>query len=248
MPEALAQLQFPFDLPPPVEKGGRVRQVRVPGGILSYRLIRCRRGSIGLLADAGGLEVRAPRHAAIADIEAFIAEKESWIRRRLSEPRRPPFVWEAGASLTWLGRRVTLVQEHGKVGMWLSDGELRFGIADGTSLRLRALTWIRTQAMAFFRDRIAELARPLGLRPSGVGLSNARTRWGSCGANGRLLLNWRLMLLPPHVIDYVAAHEIAHLRELNHSPRFWEVVASIYPEHRSTRLELNALGRLLPEL
>ncbi|MGB5081760.1 MAG: M48 family metallopeptidase, partial [Burkholderiales bacterium] len=86
------------------------------------------------------------------------------------------------------------------------------------------------------------------LQPSDVGLSNARSRWGSCGANGRLLLNWRLMLLPPHLIDYVAAHEIAHLKELNHSPRFWDLVASLYPDHRSARRELNALGRMLPEL
>lgn len=132
--------------------------------------------------------------------------------------------------------------------MWLSGDQLQFGLADGTSLRSRALDWMRAQASEFLRNRVAELARPLGLTPTGVGLSDARSRWGSCGANGRLLLNWRLMLLPPHLIDYVVVHEIAHLRELNHSPRFWEIVASLYPGHRSARSELNSLGRALPEL
>ena len=248
VPQGLAQLQLPFDLPPPPQKIGRLRQLRLSGDVLSYRLVRARRSSIGLLACAGDLEVRAPRHAAIAEIEAFIAEKESWIRRRLAGPRRTHFVWESGASLTWLGQKVTLVRRHGESGMWLSKGELRFGIDDGASLRSRALEWMQSQARAFFRERVLALARPLGLQPSDVGLSNARTRWGSCGANGRLLLNWRLMLLPPHLIDYVAAHEIAHLKELNHSPRFWDLVASLYPEHRSARCELNALGRMLPEL
>ena len=248
MSQTLAQLQLPFDFPPRSEKSGRVRQTRISGDVLSYRLIRSRRGSIGLLVDAEGVEVRAPRHAAIADIEAFIAEKESWIRRCLSGPRRRPFVWQSGACLTWLGKKVTLSQQHGENGMWLTDGELRFGIADGTSLRVRALEWMREQALAFFRGRAAELAPSLGLRPASVGISDARTRWGSCGANGRLLLNWRLMLLPPHLVDYVVAHEIAHLRELNHSRRFWDAVAAIYPNYRSARRELNALARTLPEL
>jgi len=248
VPQALAQLQLPFDLPPQPEKTGRVRQLRLSGEVLSYRLVRSRRSSIGLVADADGLEVRAPRHAAIAEIEAFILEKGSWIRKRLAGPRRTPFVWESGASLTWLGNRITLLQRHGETGMSLVEGELRFGLADGASLRSRALDWMQAQASAFFGERVAALARPLGLHPSDIGLSDARTRWGSCGANGRLLLNWRLMLLPPHLIDYVAAHEIAHLRELNHSPHFWEIVASLFPEHREARRELNTLGRMLPEL
>jgi predicted metal-dependent hydrolase len=248
VPQSLAQLQLPFDLPPPPEKIGRVRQLRLSGDILNYRLVRSRRRSIGLLACAGELEVRAPRHAAIAEIEAFISEKESWIRRRLAGPRPTHFVWESGASLTWLGRKITLVQCHGEIGMWLSEGKLHFGIDDGASLRSRALEWMYAQARAFFRERVVALASPFGLLPSEVGLSNARTRWGSCGANGRLLLNWRLMLLPPRLIDYVAAHEIAHLRELNHSPRFWAIVASLYPHYRSARHELNAMGRMLPEL
>jgi len=81
-----------------------------------------------------------------------------------------------------------------------------------------------------------------------MGLSDARTRWGSCGASGRVLINWRLMLLPPHLIDYVVMHELAHLREPNHSTRFWNIVASTYPGHRAARRELNALAHMLPEL
>jgi len=220
--------------------------MQLASGIMGYRLVRARRRTLGLFVEGEGLEVRAPRHATLSDIEAFIREKERWIRGRLAEPRRVRFVWQAGARLPWLGRTVTLALRHGEIGAWLSEDELRLGLADGSSLRERALEWIRGQAQEFFRERVAELSRPLGLRATGVGLSDAKTRWGSCGANGRVLLNWRLMLLPPHLIDYVAAHELAHVRELNHSRRFWAVVATLYPDHRSARRELNALARALP--
>jgi predicted metal-dependent hydrolase len=239
-------MQLPFDIAPPSEKPRRLHHVLLAGGILAYRLVRAKRCTLGLSVAGEGIEVRAPRRATLSDIDAFIREKERWIRKRLAGPRRVPFIWQAGATLPWLGRMLTLVLRDGET--WLSEDELRLGLADGANLRERALEWMRGEARAFFRVRVAELSRPLGLRVSGVGLSDARTRWGSCSGNGRLLLNWRLMLLPPRLIDYVVAHELAHLRELNHSPRFWAVVATLYPDHRSARRELNALAHTLPEL
>jgi predicted metal-dependent hydrolase len=248
MSRALEQLRLPFEIPPTPEKTGRTRQVQLAGGILSYRLVRARRRTIGLTVEAEGAQVRAPRHATLTDIEAFIREKERWIRKRLAAPRRVPFVWQAGARLPWLGRTVTLTLRHGETGAWLSEGELEFGLADGASLRERALGWIRERALEFFCDRVAKLSGAHGLRVSSVGLSDAQTRWGSCGCNGRILLNWRLMMLAPHLIDYVAVHELAHLRELNHSPRFWDIVALLYPAHRAARRELNARAPTLPDL
>jgi predicted metal-dependent hydrolase len=143
---------------------------------------------------------------------------------------------------------VTLNLRHGEAGAWFSAGELGLGLADGASLRERALDWMRARALEFFCERVAMLAGPLGLHVSSVGLSDAQTRWGSCGSNGRILLSWRLMMLPPHLIDYVAAHELAHLRELNHSPRFWDIVALLYPDHRAARRELNSRAPTLPDL
>ncbi len=188
MSPALRQLQLPFDVPPRTEIAGRLRQLQLAGGILSYHLVRAKRRTIALFVDGDGIEARAPRHVAIADIEAFIREKERWIRKRLAEPRRRPLVWETGARLPWLGRTVTLALRHGEIGVWLSEDRLELGLADGASLRERALDWMRTQALEVFRERIAELVRFRGLRVLAVGLSNARTRWGSCGSNGRILL------------------------------------------------------------
>ncbi len=247
MSSALKQLRLPFDVSPQPEKAGPDRRVQLAGGILSYKLVRARRRTIALFVDGNGIEARAPRHAAIADIETFMREKERWIRRRLAAPPRRPIVWEAGTTLPWLGQSVTLALRPGGNSIRLSCGLLEVGLADGASLRERVLAWIRMQALALFRERVAALSHVLDLTVSEVCLSNARTQWGSCSASGRIRLNWRLMLLPTHLVDYVVAHELAHRRELNHSVRFWNVVAMLYPRYREARLELSALSKTLPE-
>ena len=247
MSSALKQLRLPFDVSPQPEKIGRDRQVQLAGEILSYKLVRARRRTIALFVDGNGIEARAPRHAAIAEIETFMREKERWIRRRLAAPRRRPFVWEAGTTLPWLGQSVTLALRLGENGIRLSCGLLEVGLADGASLRERVLAWIREQALALFHERVVVLSRALDLTVSGVGLSNAKTQWGSCSASGRIRLNWRLILLPAHLVDYVVAHELAHRLELNHSARFWDGVATLYPRYREARRELSALSKTLPE-
>jgi len=215
---------------------------------MGYHLVRARRRTIALFVDEDGIEARAPRHAAIADIEAFIREKERWIRRRLAEPRRAPFVWEHGAKLPWLGGTLTLVLHAESDRVHVRGDMLEVGLADGTGLRAKVLGWIRDHALVFFRERVGVASQPHGLQATGVGLSDARTRWGSCGAEGHVLLNWRLMLMPDRLIDYVVAHEVAHLRVLDHSPQFWAIVARLYPDYLSARRELNRLGRTLPDL
>ena len=247
MSSALKQLRLPFDVSPRPEKAGRDRQVQLAGEILSYKLVRARRRTIALFVDGNGIEARAPRHVAITEIETFMREKERWIRRRLAAPCRRPFVWEAGTTLPWLGQSVTLALRPGENGIRLSCGLLEVGLADGAGLRERVLAWIRKQALALFRERVAALSRALDLTVSGVGLSNAKTQWGSCSASGRIRLNWRLILLPAHLVDYVVAHELAHRRELNHSARFWDGVATLYPRYREARRELSALSKTLPE-
>jgi predicted metal-dependent hydrolase len=247
MSSALKQFRLPLDVSTGPDKVGE-RQVRLAGEVLSYKLVRARRRSIALFVDSNGIEARAPRHVAIAEIESFMREKERWIRRRLAAPRRRPFVWEAGTTLPWLGQGVTLALRVGENGVRLSRGLLEVGLADGASLRERVLAWIREQALALFRERVVALSRILDITVSGVVLSNAKTQWGSCSAGGRIRLNWRLMLLPQHLVDYVVAHELAHRRELNHSARFWNVVATLYPRYCEARRELNALSKTLPDL
>jgi predicted metal-dependent hydrolase len=229
------------------------RQLQLATGVLNYELVRARRRSIAIQALQEGIRVRAPRWASIADIEHFMRAQQEWIHERLAADNdHGLFSWVAGAQLPLLGRMVHLAAVAGQRHIVLQQDRLAIPaewLAAGC--RDAALKWIRARALALFRERAGVYAQQLGLPAPALRLSNARTRWGSCshGPSGpRISLHWKLYLLPQALIDYVIAHELSHLRELNHSARFWAVVEGLYPEYRAARLELNRLGRGLPRL
>ena len=257
---AMTQLPLQFDSPrfalPP--QRGSARQIALAGGLLCYGFVRARRRSLGIVVGRYGVEVRAPRWISQSEVEAFIREKEPWIRRRMNDYRREAksFSWSEGDSLPLFGRQVLLhaprlaatpearlvLHEEGRlVAHLLAE--------DGTEqLRGAVLAWLRTASLALFHERVAHYSQRLGVPVPPVRLSNARTQWGSCHASGRILLNWRLIHMPERLIDYVVAHEIAHLREMNHSPRFWSLLEGVYPGCRAARRELNMLEKQLPNL
>jgi predicted metal-dependent hydrolase len=104
------------------------------------------------------------------------------------------------------------------------------------------MTWYSQQAIACFKQRIDNHAQALSIPAPPFRLSRAKTRWGSCNSRGLISLNWRLIQLPPHLIDYVVAHELAHLIEMNHSQAFWKVVESVCPKYRVARRGLDEYG------
>ena len=108
-------------------------------------------------------------------------------------------------------------------------------LADAQLIRERVQRWLHVQALEVFGERLPVYAAKLGVEFRAYALSSAATRWGSCSSDGKIRLNWRLIHFPVHVIDYVVAHELAHLREMNHSPRFWATVESIFPDFREAR-------------
>jgi predicted metal-dependent hydrolase len=264
------QLPFPFFF---TDRLGDVRQqtpdaarlLQLDDGPLAYRLVRSRRRTLAIHIRPDDVEVRAPLRTSIADIEGFMREKARWIRRRLAESHAvAPFRWEDGARLPLLGNEVVLTDAPGRLGIALEDGKLlighgRRGRGDkenrsedrARDWRARVIKWIRERALAYFSERVARFAAALDVAHPVLRLSNAATQWGSCIRNAsgtRVLLHWKLYLMPPALIDYVVAHELAHLRELNHSVRFWAQVARVYPEPVAARRELNRRGRLLPKL
>jgi hypothetical protein len=105
---------------------------------------------------------------------------------------------------------------------------------------------LREKAHEVFAERLAIHAPRLGVATPALRLSSARTRWGSCNHRGDIALNWRLLLMPLPVVDYVVCHELAHLKEMNHSPRFWSVVEQLCPDWQARRLELRQLARQIP--
>lgn len=227
-------------------------------GTLSYGLIRAKRRSIGITVGSRGVEVRAPRWATLREIERFLREKEKWIWHHLGSHRheREKFSWISGESIPLFGQPAAL--EIRPIALKPRDRRVHLDesrlvaqvLADDGIDELRALihAWLRENLRQTGTDRVHHYARALGVPLPSVRISSARTRWGSCSAAGRISLNWRLVHVPSRLIDYVVAHEIAHLREMNHSSRFWSLLEGIYPGCREARRELNALERKLPDL
>ena len=259
------QLELPFlaepgrrDLKGPTKAPpGRLRHIRLGSRVIPYWFRRARRRTIGITVDELGLVAAAPRWATIAEVEAFIREKSRWVLSRLDEARRnarPPFLWQEGARLPYLGRELALARAVWG-GARVSRDRLEIpAMAFDTAVELRAtvLAWLHFSALALYRERIAALAPAMKVPLPDVALSNAASQWGSCtqtlDGQGRVLLHWRLVHFELPLVDYVVAHELAHLRHMNHSPAFWRAVESVFPGHRWARRELRERGRELPEL
>lgn len=244
------QLELPFKAEPPRAAPGRVRQVRLGDRIVPYSFRRARRRTIGITIDEHGLHAAAPRWVTLAEVEAFIREKQEWVLRKLHEARlnaRPPFAWRDGARLPYLGSDIMVyTASDGAPTRLVAD---RLEVAAGAqSLREPAISWLRERALALFHERVRALAPRIDAAVRRIALSNARTQWGSCSTDGRVRLSWRLIHLRIALIDYVVAHELAHLRHMNHSARFWRTVEHICPDYRCARSELRALSLSLPEL
>jgi predicted metal-dependent hydrolase len=247
--DAALQLTLPlFDAPagPPRATRPGVRLVSLQGEWVEYTLRRSRRRTIGLTVDDRGLTVTAPRWVAQAEIDAALVERAQWLRRKLVEwrehaARRERFAvrWEHGAALPYLGETITLALEPSHAGAACRDGAaLRLALPPGAGaeqIRDSVQSWMQQQARALFAERIEHFGALLGARPKRWSLSSARTRWGSCSADGSIRLNWRLMHFPPEIVDYVICHELAHLKELNHGPGFWRTVGELFPEYRRVR-------------
>ena len=250
-------------IPPPttLPDGSRLRHLVLGQRVLPYRLKRSARRTIGFVIDSTGLTVTSPRWVTLTDIETAISDKQQWIINKLTEwqgraERRalPDIDWVDGAEFPYLGKtiRVAVSSASGSLRFDESTGLLELGLPagiDAQQVKDRVQGWLQSEAKRIFGPRLDLYAQKLGVRYVSFGLSSAATRWGSCTSEGKIRLNWRLIHFPLSIIDYVVAHELAHLREMNHSARFWDTVASIFPEFREARHTLkNHPPELLPAL
>ncbi|WP_068637477.1 M48 family metallopeptidase [Thauera butanivorans] len=210
------------------------------------------RRTLALQIDHRGARVSAPLRTPLAEIDAFIRNHAAWLLDRLgraAELSRAPVVVPAdGCELPLFGRPMRLRIGGVSRAQWRpgNDGAEELHLparADAERALLRAL---QGRALAWYRGRVEEYCLRLALPVPPVRLSNARTRWGSCSSLSGIRLHWRLVHLPPELIDYVVAHEVAHLREMNHSPRFWAVVESVCPAWRTGRARLRQAAAGLP--
>ncbi|PRY05435.1 M48 family metallopeptidase [Paraburkholderia sp. BL25I1N1] len=241
--------------------GSKLRSLAIGSRTLHYALKRSARRSIGFAIDSTGLTITAPRWVTLADIETAITEKQRWIftkliewQTRVEQRALPKVDWKDGAEVPYLGQpvRVKLGAPQGMLAFSAEDAALQVPLplqADPQQIKDRVQGWLQGEAKRLFGERLAIYAEKLGVNYRAYALSSAATRWGSCSSDGKIRLNWRLIHFPLSIIDYVVAHELAHLREMNHSPRFWQTVESIFPEFREARQTLKSHPpELLPTL
>jgi len=218
--------------------GGR----RVP--VRLRRHGRARRIVLRLERDGQGIVVTLPKRVPEAEGVAWARNQETWIARRLANlPERREF--HDGAVIPFAGEE-HVIRHHAEArrGVWREAGAIMVsGRAEHLSRRVH--DWLRRQAREQLTVRVGEAAASLDARPGRITVRDTRSRWGSCASNGNLSFCWRLILAPPFVLDYVVAHEVAHLIEPNHGPAFWRTVAAINPDTERARAWLRENGEAL---
>lgn len=243
--------------PAPGQAAQGKRRIHLGQHHVDYALLRSKRRTIGFLISDEGLRVTAPKWVTLGEIENAIREKQRWIFTKLNERRersarrlQPQMQWCDGATLPYLGQNITLRIRAGQatgIAYDESTRELTVALpaeAGEQQLKDRVQAWLQARAKETFALRLPLYAEKLGVHYQSFALSSATTQWGSCTADGRIRLNWRLMHFSLTLIDYVVAHELSHLREMNHSPRFWATVQSIFPEFETAK---RALRESAPE-
>ena len=189
----------------------------------------------------GKVEIVLPPGASAREGLGFAATQTSWVADQLSRiGDAVPFA--DGAVFPLLGHTVTIRRTDSRSALpFLSENELVVGGRDDT-VPTRVRRWLRTRALQEISPRANAMGEKLGRKPARISMRDTRSRWGSCSREGNLNFSWRLVMAPENVLDYVVAHEAAHLRELNHSDRFWALVDTLCPDVGQARGWLRANG------
>jgi predicted metal-dependent hydrolase len=226
------------------------RTALLAGKHITYTLKRSgKRRSIGLNIDDRGLIVSVPLRASEKWLQSVLQDKADWVVEKLDGWKTCQSAanrWQDGETIDYLGELLVLrvAQSLFATPAYRRGKELWVFVvysSETTQIEQAVSRWYQQEAERFFMLRAAYYAPLLNVAPKAVKLSEAKTQWGSCTAQGSVRLHVQLIKLPLRLIDYVVVHELAHLRELNHSAAFWQVVESVCPEYENLRDELKAV-------
>ena len=217
---------------------------------MDYKLTRSKRKTVALYVRNGGVEVRAPLKMPKRDIDKFVASKEKWITDRLVKSKeqseqREAFELNYGDTVLYRGKEYLITAKNGS---HLGFDDTSFYMPpDLTSEQIKAAC-VQIYRMLTKRDltgNTLDYAKRMNVTPTAVKINGANTRWGSCSAKKSINYSWRLIMADDVVIDYVVVHELAHLTEMNHSKKFWEIVKNILPDYKRRQARLKELQKKL---
>ena len=217
---------------------------------MDYNLIRSNRKTIAIHIRNEGAEIRTPLKMPKSAIDEFVRSKEKWIETKLNEinerhQQHEQFTLNYGSSVLFCGKEYPVeAAENGHAGF----DEVRFYMPpDLNSKQIKAvcIKIYRTLAKRYLIARTHILAEKMDVSPSQIKINNARTRWGSCSGRKNINYSWRIIMADSEVIDYLITHELAHLTEMNHSKRFWAVVAEHCPNYKECEARLKTLQKRL---
>lgn len=227
------------------------RSVELSGKPVTYTLKRSsKRRSIGLRIDDRGLTVSIPLRASEKWLHTVLHEKADWVVEKLhhwQQKKTVAPVWIDGEKIEFRGEQFTLriIPSLFNSSPQLRATELHIhlkDITDACKIEKWVTQWYRHEAEKVFAECVTHYSVLMKVAPRQIKLSSARTQWGSCTSRGIVRLNWQLVKMPLHLIDYVVVHELAHLLEMNHSAAFWKVVEAACPDYAKCRAELRRYG------
>ena len=233
------------------------RSIQLADKLISYTLKRSpRRRSIGLQISDRGLVVSMPLRASEKWLHSVLQEKALWVVSKLDSwqgKQIPVKKWADGEPLLFRGETFTLrvMPSLFKAAPQLTLDELIIHLNDVSNqaaIHKIVMQWYKREAERDFAECVEHFAPLMNVQPKEIKLTSARTQWGSCTAQGVVRLNWQLVTMPLHLIDYVVVHELAHLQEMDHSAAFWCVVESVCPDYAKLRGELRKWSPVPPRL
>lgn len=216
-----------------------------------YTLVRSKRKSVSIAVRSDAtIVVRAPLRVSVSSIDSFIESHTEWIRRNVERMRSRLSLsenrYDDGELFWYLGERYPLrISEAGNLSVSFSDNAFVLLRRFRSRAKERFCAWYKREAKKILAERVAYFAERHGLSYHSIRINAARTRWGSCNGKGHLNFTFRLVMAPLSVIDYVVAHELAHLSHPNHSQWFWKAVAEICPNFARERQWLKENGHRL---
>jgi len=218
------------------------------------KIVRTNRSkTASIKIDSGVVQITVPNKLSEKKLQELIESKTPWIREKLrlqsdiTPAREKEYV--SGESFSYLGRNYRLkLTENDSEGVKLKGGKLVLSVSDDSSdgyIKNQLTQWYWHHGEQRLKDKTNRYSEIVGVEPKSISLKDYKSRWGSCAVTGDITYNWRIIIAPHHIVDYVVVHELCHMHEHNHSSRFWKLVGRVIPDYKDCREWLKVNGSKL---